>query len=363
MASELIHLLKKATAQSKYQTDKRKVSCIIRSDKSVDLIISCARKLKPLCHHFVIELLKEQGDKEKNEILSALDYFPVNFVHIGDDNNRERFDLKALKNLSNSALYDRIIVTRTNYSVNTYFYTQLLSANTDIVSAIGTKGNVLTDIFYYDKWKIKRLMQLLEFNSKSRIEDLFRLSVNMTLLKIGKGSFIRFEDKTMSKNSKTYSQDYLNYIFKYLFRNIHVSQDNIIKTIALFHTLRDKNKESNGHFSKYKIEQLLRLLTFFEQNRLWFFAYQIAYFLITSPNAEVMLPQGWSLERIKKLAQKLLINESKDFAVERVERLRYYALKDLLEMSLISEYEREWISKELAIIKVNLSKDNLKQEL
>jgi len=88
-------------------------------------------------------------------------------------------------------------------------------------------------------------------------------------------------------------------------------------------------------------------------------AFQVLLFLLKKQNHIERLPIDWTLEKIKNLSRKQLLEEAKLYTQNGVERLRLQCLSDLVEYDLAKDVDKDWIEKEIRETYTKLQKDNL----
>ncbi|MHA1399951.1 MAG: hypothetical protein ACTSQE_06365 [Candidatus Heimdallarchaeaceae archaeon] len=356
MSHNLISLLERVKNNLNLQKKpESKISGILVGCENLDQLLFHIRILKNLCAQLIVEL-PEVTEEVKSIINAETDYFPIVFVETPE---KREFTVSNLNLLLNNALYDRVLVSSCKYDLDSSKYNQLSQHDSSLATFMGVEGNLTVDLFYYDRWQNRQIIQLLILNKKERLENLFRLSFHTCLLKLGRTNEIK-KMNLENLNKCFHLKKPTNLLFKFRFRDDQPSPDLMVKTLALFHILRKNGSKEEKSMIKFKLQQILQLITIFIKKRYWFLALQLVILLLEDYGKEdYNFPSPWSLEKIKEVGRKALINESQELAIKGVERLRYFSLKDLLDYNLAKEKEKNWIVEEMSNIKEKINRDNI----
>jgi len=348
--SNIVKLLERTVQHfDSKKKDKTNVSTFILNCENVEQLISHVQKLKSLSNDLITDFF--MNDKERQIFDKKTDFAPIKVISPIE----KRIDVETLNKIMKHAINDNILVTSGKFFITRSQYKALISEtnNCSTITFSDNTGNILSEIFYFDRWVTKWLIRILVENKQKPIENLFRISPSCCFLKISK-----FDVITETKNIDFLQVKKNSIFFRIIQRKNEQSENEVIKLVALFQGIRDY-QVNPAKILKFKIQQLLNLMSILMNQRRWFLVFQVSIKLlevVKNLDEKTILPETWSIERIKKSARKSLVNEAQEYAANKIERLRYFSFRDLVNYNLLT-LENDWVKNEMSIILKEINED------
>ncbi|UJG44698.1 MAG: hypothetical protein K9W46_05835 [Candidatus Heimdallarchaeum endolithica] len=330
--------------------DKSNVSIFILNCENVEQLITHVQKLKHLSNDLITDFFI--NDEERQIFNKKTDCAPIKVI----PPIRKRIDVEILNKIMKHAINDYILITSGKFFINQAQYKSLITETPDCstVTFLDEVGNILSEIFCFNRWMTKWLIRILVENKQKSIENLFRISPSCCFLKISKFDIItEFQNVDISKIEQN------SILFKIVQRKNERSENEVIKLVALFQGIRDY-VVNPVKILKFKIQQLLNLMSILLNQKHWFLVFQISAKLleiVKNIDEKTILPETWTVDRIKKSARKSLINEAHEYATNRIERLRYFSFRDLVNYNLLTQ-ENIWVQNEMSLILKAINEDS-----
>ncbi|MHA1482434.1 MAG: hypothetical protein ACTSQC_07385 [Candidatus Heimdallarchaeaceae archaeon] len=358
MHSSLRNLLRKTQEKiSKHKIDRSSISgiilCYSADDDSTELIF---RKIH-LIQKFVSEIIlivpkSEFIDYKKINQLN----FPIKVIELEQhilENEVLAFEM-ALKQCIN----DKIIVVPTYLLIEPKRIELLIYYDYPLTTYVGQKGNITSNLFYYDKWKNRFTVQLLRLNGRKKLIELFRISNKTAFLRISDNDKIV---KISCGNNALEISNRLSekkIISPILFQN-PIDVQEIVKLIALLNVMRDDIIENRTISSHFKIGQLLIQSQKLLDSGHYGLAFQAPFFFSKIAEKIGKYPPDWNLAKIHKLGKTSLEKELKSYSDERIESLHLACCKDLQELNTGNTKEINRIEQEIELLREQLLQDNI----
>ncbi|MHA1201916.1 MAG: hypothetical protein ACTSQ4_05275 [Candidatus Heimdallarchaeaceae archaeon] len=358
MHSSLRNLLEKTQEKiSKHKVDRTSISGIIFcynvDDDSTNLIIN---KIS-LLQKFVSEIILVTP---KNDIIDCKKInqlnFPIKVLEL--EQNALENEILAFEMALKKCINDKIIVIPTYLFIEPKRIELLVYYGYPLTTYVGQKGNITSNLFYYDKWKNRFIVQLLRLNGRKKLIELFRISNKTAFLRISDNDKIvkisceNNASEIRQRNSKK------KIISPILFQN-PIDVQEIVKLIALLNVMKDDVIENRTISSHFKIGLLLiqsqKLLGLGHYG----LAFQAPFFFSKIAEKIDKYPPDWDLAKILELGKVSLEEEQKSYSIEGIESLQLVCLKDLQELNLNNPNEIGRIEQEIELLREQLLQDNI----
>ena len=274
------------------------------------------------------------------------------------DHSLSPYSTKVFNDLVQKSLNSNILFLPYDYDISKVKIENLIRHKLPLVSYLGQTGNFLPFIGLMDKWLNRFNLQLVRFCNKDNLDDLYRVSSNVTYFRlINQDSIMR---KTLESTDliKTIRRQDIDTFFP-LKIQYPIDEQALVKSIAIMHILERELEEKQEISSSFKVQQLLTLSQRFANFGHSFLAFQTYLFLLKRYQQNITFPLGWTIDKITDQARRLLLEESRIYAEKGLERLRYVCLNNLLSLNLARENDCIWINEEIPKIKSVLDKDNI----
>ncbi len=350
MDSRLVNLLSVAENNEDKKNVKDKYSgiilgCVSLNDKEI-FLNQTLDFISYYCDDIVI--LYNNGDEQKETLQNR--YKKVNFIK--RERNKKIYSSFYFDKLVKLCINDKILVLDCNYDYSKNDIEMLINHNASLVTLLGQSGNVISSFMLFDKWAHKYYGQLLKINARENMDDYLRLSNDIVYLKLLGSSKIK---------PKTNDQQLDRKMRQYFEFNLTRTKDNlsIVKYIALLNTLKEQIEDEGQVSSTFKLQQILSLSEKFIETNNLFLAFQGLNFIIKNQGKTTKLPRTTTYDELKKKARRILLDESRYYMKNNLERLRYRSLQDVIRYNLMNKQDEQWIKNELIKIRENLKTDNV----
>ncbi|MHA1199664.1 MAG: hypothetical protein ACTSQF_10090 [Candidatus Heimdallarchaeaceae archaeon] len=293
-----------------------------------------------------------QDSSLKNEIKD------LNVKIVEREEDEDPYSSSVFDQMIQKSLNNRVLFLPYDFEISRIKIENLINNNYSLITYLGVLGNFFPCFGVIDKWNNRFNLQLIRFCQKKNLDDLYRMSSNLTFFKLIKQDRILQKSMVSDDLLRTIqSQD----IDSYFPMKIQYPSDEqaLVKLIALMHILQKEIDEKKEITSSFKVQQLLTLGHRFASFGHHYLAFQAHLFLLLRLNNKIKFPLDWSIEKVSENSRRLLLEESKVYAERGLERLRFKSLNDLISLDLLREQDREWTLKEIPKIKSNLQKDNI----
>lgn len=358
MHSSLRNLLKKTQEKiDKHKIDRTSISgiifCYSADADSTDLIL---RKIH-LLQKFVSEIILIIP---KNEIIDFKKInqqnFPIKTLEM--DHNILENEILVFEMALKQCINDKIIVVPTFLLIEPKRIELLIQYDYPLTTFVGQKGNITSNLFYYDKWKNRFIVQLLRLNSRKKLIELFRISDKTAFLRISDNDKIV---KISCGNNVTEIRKRLSekkIISPILFQN-PIDVQEVVKLIALLNVMKEDVIENRTISSHFKIGLLLTQSQKLLHGGHFGLALQAPFFFSKIEEKIVKYPPDWNLAKILELGKVSLEEEMKSYTTERIESLLLACFKDLQELNPGNTTEINRIEKEIELLREQLLQDNI----
>jgi hypothetical protein len=358
MHSSLRNLLEKAQEKiSKHKVDRTSISGIIFcynvDDDSTNLIVNKISLLQKFVSEIVLIIPK--NDIIDNKKIDQLN-FPIKVLEL--EQNILENEIFAFEMALKRCINDKIIVIPTYLSIEPKRIELLVYYGYPLTTYVGQKGGITSNLFYYDKWKNRFIVQLLRLNGRKKLIELFRISNKTAFLRISDNDKIvkiSCENNTSEIRQKKSEKKIISPI---LFQN-PIDVQEIVKLIALLNVMKDDVIENRTITSHFKIGLLLTQ----SQKLLGLGHYGLAFQapLFFSKIAEKIdkYPPDWDFAKTLELGKISLEKEQKRYSVEGIESLQLVCLKDLQVLDSRNSNEIDRIEQEIKLLKEQLLQDNI----
>lgn len=316
------------------------------------------RKMKKYVNEIIISLPFNYEIKDIH-LANEIKDFPIHIVN--RDENHSGSSILAFDNLVKKSLNDKILFLPYDLEISIKKVENLVKHNHSLLTYLGSNGNFCPNLGFLDKWSNRFSLQILRFNKKEGLDDLFRICSELVFLKLTKEDHIK--EKTLISEEKVLDFN-LEETRNYFPQRVHypLDEQSLVKMIALIHILTKEIEEKKKISSSFKVQQFISLSNRFANSRHYFLAFQVPYFFINNREYEIKFPLDWSFSKICENGRHLLLEESSFYANKGFERLRYACLNDLIEYNLYKESEIEWIKEERSKISKLLRVDNINHQ-
>jgi hypothetical protein len=320
--------------------------------------------------HFITHLIRKMK-KYANEIIVSLpSNYDIQDIHLTNElkddsvkiSNRDEShsgrSVVAFEDMVKRSLNEKILFVPYDLEITSTKLENLVNHRHSLLTYLGSKGNFCPALGFLNRWSNRFNLQILKFNQKEGLDDLYRVCSEMVFLKLTQQDQIR--KKTLTSEEKLINIDAKEQT-SYFPQRIHypLDEQSLVKMIALIHILAKEIEEKKRITSSFKVQQFLTLSNRFAKSGHFFLAYQVPLFIISNEEYEIKFPLDWSYSKICDYGRRLLLEESNFYAGKGYERLRYACLKDLKDLNLYKESESEWVRNELSKIMNVLKKDNI----
>ena len=270
-------------------------------------------------------------------------------------NDADACSTTVLVNLFNECITDRVFLIPFDVDVSDDKIKKLLGQQTPLATFLGSYGNINSSLAFYNRWINRFDIQILILNERKTLDDIFRVCSSKVFFKLPQ------EDKIIKKTSSNDITSDKKDVSVFKSVSIHSATDvqDIIKTVSLLHFINSEIEEQKTIKSQFKLQQLLILSQKFSEIKQHNLAFQILLFLLKKQKHIEKLPIDWTIDKIKVLGRKQLLEESKLYAQNGVERLRLQCLSDLVEYDLAKDVDKDWIGKEIKEMFEKLQNDNV----
>lgn len=361
MHSSIKNLLEEVGKKtSKHEHSKENTSGLIvgyenNSQDKEHFITHQIRRLKKYVNEILISLPFNYEIRDIH-LANEIKDFPIRIVN--RDENHFGSALLVFDNLVKKSLNDKIIFLPYDLEISVSKMENLVKHNHSLLTYLGYNGNFCPYLGFLDKWSNRFSLQMLKFNKKEGLDDLFRICSELVFLKLTKEDHIK--KKTLISEEKILDID-IEETRSYFPQRIHypLDEQSLVKMIALIHILTKEIEEKKKISSSFKVQQFISLSNKFANSGHYFLAFQAPYFFINNEEFEIKFPLDWSFSKVCENGRHLLLEESSLYAGKGLERLRYACLSDLITYNLYKESEIEWIKEELSQISKLLIADNI----
>lgn len=357
MHSSLKSLLEKTEENiSKIEKDQSQITCLILGLHEVEncenLLLQQLRELKRYVNEFIISI-PEKLEITDPTLLLELDALSVKLVEQSVDSGV--CSISTLANMFDECLTDRVFLIPFDLLVSKDKIEKLLSQQTPLATFLGNYGNFNSSLAFYNRWINRFDIQILLLNERRTLDDLIRVCSSKVFFQLAQ------DDKISRRTAKNENLDDSSKNGVYHTISIHSAVDiqNIIKALSLLHFINSEIEEKKTIKSQFKLQQLLILSQKFSEIKQYNLAFQLLLFLLRKQIYIEKLPIDWTLEKIKELSRKQLLEEEKLYSQKGVERLRLQCLSDLVEYDLAKDIDKDWIEKEIKETYEKLQKDNV----
>jgi hypothetical protein len=265
----------------------------------------------------------------------------------------EVFDL-----LQKTCMYDKILFISHNHKISSNKIEKLISQESSLSTFLGINGNFLPSIGFYDKWTNRFNIQILKINQNKVLDDLFRVSSDKIFLKLSSSDciceWVPEDDNQINSISEKARNLYVPLRF-----HSELDPQDLVKMIALLHVLRTDIEEKGETISKFRIQQLLFLSRKFFNSKNYFLAFQILQFFILNKENIRNLPEDWNMDKILTFSRRQLLEESRFYSRNNLERFRLHILNDLKSQQLMKKTDERWIEGEINKLQKILESDNI----
>ncbi len=358
MHSSLRNLLKKTQEKiSKHKIDRTSISGIIfcynvYSD-STDLIFNKIHLLQKFVSEIILIIPKSDIIEYKK--IKQLN-FPIKVLEL--EQNILENEVLAFEMALKQCINDKIIVVPTYLLIEPKRIELLVHYDYPLTTFLGKKGNITSNLFYYDKWINRFIVQLLRLNGRKKLIELFRISNKTAFLRISDNDKI---EKISCKNNvsgisqSSYEKKIISPI---LFQN-PIDVQEIVKLIALLNVMKDDVIENRTISSHFKIGQLLTQSQKLLDSGHYGLAFQAPFFFNKIAEKIGRYPPDWNLEKILELGKISLEEELKSYSAEGIESLHLACLKDFQELVPRKPIEIGRIEQEIKLLRELLLQDNI----
>ncbi len=190
------------------------------------------------------------------------------------------------------------------------------------------------------------------------LDDLFRVSSDKLFLKLSSSDCISewsHEEKEQIGKSLEQTKNFFVPIRFYS----ELDPQDLVKTIALLHVLKTDIEEKGETLSKFRIQQLLLLSRKFFNSKNYYLAFLILLFFILNKENVKNLPEDWSMDKISEFSRRQLLEESRFYSKNNLERFRLRILNDLKLNKLMKRTDERWIEGEISKLQKLLNSDNI----
>lgn len=287
-----------------------------------------------------------------NDQKSTLGQRYPNLSFIKREKNKKIYSTSHFEKMVKLCINDKILVLDCNYDYSKNDIEMLITHKASLVTLMGQSGNITSSFMLFEKWAHKYYDQLLKINTRDNMDDYLRLSNDILYLKLLGSSKIKpnKHDQHLDRTIRQYFK------FKLTRKRDNLS---IVKYVALLNTLKEQMEEKKEISSSFKLQQILSLSDKFIETNNLFLAFQGLYFIINNKEKITKLPRTTTYDELKKKARRVLLDESRYYMKNNLERLRYRSLEDIIKYKLVNKRDEQWINNELIKIKENLKTDNI----
>ncbi len=320
--------------------------------------------------HFITHQIRKMKKYVNEIIISLPSNYEIQDIHLTNEIKDEKIKLAireenqtarsvlTFESLIKWSLNEKILFLPYDIDISNSKMDSLVNHNHPLLTFLGSTGNFCPALGFLNRWSNRFNLQILKFNRKEGLDDLYRICSELVFLKLTQQDQIRKKSLTSEEKLSNISAKEPSSYFP---QKIHypLDEQSLVKMIALIHILTKEIEEKKKITSSFKVQQFLTLSNRFADSGHFFLAYQVPYFLIYNQDYEIKYPLDWSYSKIRDYGRRLLLEESNVFASKGFERLRYACLNDLKEYNLCKESEDEWVTDELSKIIKILKEDNI----
>ncbi|MHA1668555.1 MAG: hypothetical protein ACTSUR_07850 [Candidatus Heimdallarchaeaceae archaeon] len=278
-----------------------------------------------------------------------------NVKFIEREKGSSSLDCCAFYQLLKKCVNDRILVLPFDLPISLTKMQYIIEQKASFVTYLSSNGFILPTFFTLNKWFHRFLCQIALLNPESNINDLFRLTSEIVFLKLMKDDSLIDRKEVLDQQFNSYKTRFKHYF--HLEFSHHVATQDLVKAIALIQGMKIKMNDNEVITSTFKIQQLLLLQEKFAKQENYYLAFQILFFLLQNRKKIKKLPLKWTYQDLEAQCRKLLLEESKFYAQNKIEGLRYLTLLDLRKYNFIRASEESWIMDEIKKIQESLQKD------
>jgi len=188
----------------------------------------------------------------------------------------------------------------------------LVNHNHSLLTYLGSNGNFCPSLGFLNRWTNRFNLQILRFNEKDGLDDLYRICSELVFLKLTQEDQIR--KKSISSDDNLIGINTTD-LGSYFPQRIHypLDEQSLVKMIALLHILAKEIDEREKITSSFKVQQFLTLSNKFANSGHFFLAFQVPYFLMNHQKYDIKYPLDWSNSKIRDYGRRLLLEESNVF--------------------------------------------------
>ncbi len=358
MHSSLRNLLEKAQEKiSKHRIDRTSISgiifCYTVDEDSIALIFKKIHLLQKFVSEIILTVPK--NDIIDCDKINQLD-LPIKVLEL--EQNISENEIIAFEMALKQCINDKIIVVPTYLFIEPWRIELLIYYNYPLTTFVGQKGNITSNLFYYDKWINRFKIQLLRLNGRKNLIELFRISNKTAFLRISDNDKIVKISSENTSSGKSQNLKGKKIISPILFQN-PIDVQEIVKLIALLNVMKDDVIENRTISSHFKLGQLLTQSQKFLDNGHYGLAFQAPFFFSKIAEKIDRYPPDWNLAKMLELGKMSLKEEMKSYSAEGIERLQLVCLHDLKELNQGECTEINRIEQEIELLKEQLLQDNL----
>ncbi|MCK4972708.1 MAG: hypothetical protein KAS52_05265 [Candidatus Heimdallarchaeota archaeon] len=329
------------------------ILCYTADDDSTDLILRKIHLLQKFVSEIILIVPKSEFIEYKK--INQLN-FPIKVLEL--EQNILENEVLAFEMALKQCINDKIIVVPTYLHIEPKRIELLIYYDYPLTTFVGQKGNITSNLFYFDKWKNRFIVQLLRLNGRKKLIELFRISNKTALLRISDND--KIVKVSCGNNTLEISQrlSEKKIISPILFQN-PIDVQEIVKLIALLNVMRDDIIENRTISSHFKIGQLLIQSQKFLNSGHYGLAFQAPFFFCKIAEKIGRYPPDWNHAKILELGKISLDEELKSYSAERIESLQIACFNDLKELNPRNPKEIDRIEQEIELLREQLLQDNI----